>query len=137
MHEYFLKNAITPNVWLGTTVESNRVKFRIDLIRDLKASVKWLSCEPLISDLGELDLSGIDWVIAGGESGFNARAMKEKWVLNIQKQCEEQDIAFFFKQWGAWGSDGIKRNKKENGALLQGKAYKAYPKERQATLELF
>lgn len=137
MREYFLANKIPHNVWLGTTVESNRVKFRIDLIRDLQASVKWLSCEPLISDLGEIDLKGIDWVIAGGESGFNARAMKEEWVLNIQKQCEEQDTAFFFKQWGAWGSDGIKRNKKENGALLKGKSYKAYPKMQANNLAIF
>lgn len=87
-----------------------------------------LSCEPLLSDLGELDLSGIDWVIVGGESGVNARAMQESWVLHIKKQCEEQRVAFFFKQWGTWGSDGIKRNKKENGALLDNKLYREYPK---------
>ena len=87
-----------------------------------------LSCEPLLSDLGELDLSGIDWVIVGGESGINARAMQESWVLHIKKQCEEQKVAFFFKQWGTWGSDGIKRNKKENGALLGNKLYREYPK---------
>ena len=128
MREYFSKREIPLNVWLGTTVESSKVKSRIDLIRDLSASVKWLSCEPLISDLGELDLRGIDWVIAGGESGANARAMKEEWVLNIKRQCEAQNVAFFFKQWGAWGSDGVKRSKKENGALLGGKIYRAYPK---------
>ena len=127
MREYFLQNEIPSNVWLGTTIESCRVKERIDLIRDLKANVKWLSCEPLISDLGELDLSEIDWVIVGGESGFNARAMKEPWVLNIKKQCEEQKVAFFFKQWGTWGSDGVRRNKKENGALLDNKFYREYP----------
>lgn len=127
MREYFLQNEIPNNVWLGTTIESYRVKERIELIRDLRASVKWLSCEPLISDLGELDLSGIDWVIVGGESGFNARAMQESWVLNIKNQCEEQNVAFFFKQWGTWGSDGVKRSKKENGALFQGKEYKQYP----------
>lgn len=130
MRKYFLQNEIPQNVWLGTTIESNKVKARIDLIRDLKASVKWLSCEPLINDLGEIDLTGIDWVIAGGESGINARPMKEEWALNIQKQCEEQNVAFFFKQWGTWGSDGIKRNKKENGALLNGRIYHAYPKEK-------
>lgn len=128
MREYFLQNEIPPNVWLGTTIESYRVKERIELIRDLKANVKWLSCEPLISDLGKLNLSGIDWVIVGGESGFNARVMKESWVLNIKKQCEEQKVAFFFKQWGTWGSDGIKRNKKDNGALLDNKLYREYPK---------
>lgn len=91
-------------------------------------TIKWLSCEPLISDLGELDLNGIDWVIVGGESGFNARAMQESWVLNIKKQCQEQKVAFFFKQWGTWGSDGVRRNKKENGALLDNKLYREYPK---------
>ncbi|MGX2973091.1 DUF5131 family protein [Helicobacter sp. T3_23-1059] len=133
MREYFLKNEIPPNAWLGTTVESNRVKFRIDLLRDLNARVKWLSCEPLISDLGELDLRGIDWVIVGGESGCNARPMQESWVLSIKNQCEAQKVAFFFKQWGAWGSDGIKRSKKENGALLQGKIYHSYPQISQST----
>lgn len=137
MREYFSKREIPPNVWLGTTVESSKVKSRIDLIRDLSASVKWLSCEPLISDLGELDLRGIDWVIAGGESGANARAMKEEWVLNIKRQCEAQNVAFFFKQWGAWGSDGVKRSKKENGALLGGKIYQAYPKIVQKIPSLF
>lgn len=137
MKEYFYKREIPPNVWLGTTVESSKVKPRIDLIRDLSASVKWLSCEPLISDLGEIDLRGIDWVIAGGESGANARAMKEEWVLNIKRQCEAQNVAFFFKQWGAWGSDGVKRSKKENGALLGGKIYQAYPKIVQKIPSLF
>ncbi|ETD24917.1 phage Gp37/Gp68 family protein [Helicobacter macacae] len=137
MKEYFSKREIPSNVWLGTTVESSNVKPRIDLIRDLSASVKWLSCEPLISDLGEIDLRGIDWVIAGGESGANARAMKEEWVLNIKRQCEAQNVAFFFKQWGAWGSDGVKRSKKENGALLGGKIYQAYPKIVQKIPSLF
>lgn len=113
MREYFLQNPIPQNVWLGTTVESNMVKHRIDLVRDLGAKVKWLSCEPLISDLGELDLSGIDWVIVGGESGSSARAMQESWVLNTKKQCEEQKVAFFFKQWGTWGSDGKSEIKKK------------------------
>lgn len=137
MKEYFSKREIPSNVWLGTTVESSKVKPRIDLIRDLSASVKWLSCEPLISDLGEIDLRGIDWVIVGGESGANARAMKEEWVLNIKRQCEAQNVAFFFKQWGAWGSDGVKRSKKENGALLGGKIYQAYPKIVQKIPSLF
>ena len=137
MKEYFSKREIPPNVWIGTTVESSKVKSRIDLIRDLSASVKWLSCEPLISDLGELDLRGIDWVIAGGESGANARAMKEEWVLNIKRQCEAQNVVFFFKRWGAWGSDGVKRSKKENGALLGGKIYQAYPKIVQKISSLF
>lgn len=127
MREYFLSRDIPENVWLGVTVESYHVKHRIDYLRDLKATVKWLSCEPLINDLGKLNLNGIDWVIVGGESGVNARAMKEEWALSIKNQCKTQNIAFFFKQWGTWGSDGIRRSKKNNGSLLQGKNYKDYP----------
>lgn len=93
------------------------------------ASVKFLSCEPLIEDLGELNLLGIDWVIVGGESGTKARPMKPEWVVSIKKQVEEQGAAFFFKQWGTWGSDGIKRNKHANGKLLQGEIIQQMPKE--------
>ncbi|TLD81458.1 phage Gp37/Gp68 family protein [Helicobacter trogontum] len=129
MREYFLENEIPPNVWLGTTIESHMVKDRIELIRDLKANIKWLSCEPLISDLGELDLSGIDWIVAGGESGARARPMQKEWVLKIKKQCKEQNVAFFFKQWGAYGEDGVKRSKKENSAKLDGEIYQEYPQK--------
>ncbi len=128
MREYFLSHFIPSNVWLGTTIESSSVKHRIDLIRDLKAKIKWLSCEPLIDDLGELNLNGIDWVIVGGESGVKARAMKKEWALKIKEQCDKQKVAFFFKQWGAYGEDGVKRNKKQNGALLEGKEFMEYPK---------
>ncbi len=131
MREYFLHHNIPTNVWLGTTIESSRVKARIDLIRDLKASVKWLSIEPLLDDLGELDLNGIDWVIVGGESGYNARIMQKSWLINIKIQCDRAKIPFFFKQWGAYGEDGIKRNKKNNGALLDGKIYQAFPNIKQ------
>lgn len=127
MREYFSVNEIPPNIWLGATVEYSKVKSRIDLIRDLDASIKWLSIEPLLDDLGQIDLHGIDWVIVGGESGFNARSMKEDWVLKIKEQCVKQNVAFFFKQWGTWGNDGIRRNKKDNGALLRGKIYQEYP----------
>lgn len=100
MREYFLQNPIPQNVWLGTTVESQRVKHRIDLVRDLEAKVKWLSCEPLISDLGELDLSGIDWVIVGGESGSSARAMQESWVLHIKKAMPRAKSSLFLQTMG-------------------------------------
>lgn len=84
-------------------------------------------CEPLLEDLGVLDLENIDWVIVGGESGMRARLMKEEWVLSIKEQVEEQGSSFFFKQWGTWGSDGIKRNKKANGKLINGKIYQNMP----------
>lgn len=82
----------------------------------------------MLSDLGEINLDGIHWVIVGGESGPKARPMQKAWVENIQKQASEQNVAFFFKQWGAWGVDGVRRSKKENGKLLNGKIYQAMPK---------
>ena len=118
---------IPGNVWLGVTVEAKSSRFRIDLLRNLQATVKFLSCEPLVEDLSELNLSGIDWVIVGGESGPQARQMQESWVLNIRKQVEEQGVRFFFKQWGTWGADGIKRNKHANGKLLNGEIIQEMP----------
>lgn len=88
------------NVWLGVTVETANHKDRIDYLRQTNAPVKFLSCEPLLEDLGELDLTGIDWVICGGESGHKARPMHPDWVRIIQRQCKEQNVPFFFKQWG-------------------------------------
>ena len=127
MAEYFSMREVPANAWLGVTVESSSVKYRIDALRTLPASVRFLSCEPLIDAMGEMDLTNIDWVIVGGESGPKARPMKEEWVLQIQTQCEKQGSTFFFKQWGTWGSDGVKRNKHENGKLLNGKIWQAMP----------
>ena len=127
MNEYFEERGIPQNIWVGVTVDISDSKERIDSIRNLKAPIKFLSCEPLLEDLGKLDLTGIDWVIVGGESGSRARPMKEEWVLSIKEQAERQGSAFFFKQWGTWGRDGIKRNKKANGKLINGKVYQAMP----------
>lgn len=127
MAEYFATRLIPNNVWLGVTVEALSSRFRIDYLRNLPASVKFLSCEPLVEDLGNLDLTGIDWVIVGGESGPKARPMQESWVLNVRRQVEEQGARFFFKQWGTWGSDGIKRNKHANGKLLNGEVIQEMP----------
>lgn len=127
MAEYFETRSIPDNVWLGVTVEAQSSRFRIDYLRNLPASVKFLSCEPLVEDLGQLDLIGIDWVIVGGESGPQARPMKEEWALNIMKQVETQGARFFFKQWGTWGADGIKRNKHANGKLLKGEIIQEMP----------
>lgn len=128
MAEYFATHSIPDNVWLGVTVEAQSSRFRIDCLRNLAASVKFLSCEPLVEDLGELDLTGIDWIIVGGESGPKARPMQEAWALNIRRQVEEQGARFFFKQWGTWGADGIKRNKHANGKLLKGELIQEMPK---------
>ena len=126
---YYHRHGIPFNVWLGTTVEGPDYKIRIGQLKALPTSnVKYLSCEPLLGDLGDLDLAGIDWVIVGGESGNQARPMRKEWLLNIMRQCKEQEVPLFFKQWGTWGEDGIKRNKKENGCLIDGKVYQEWPK---------
>jgi protein gp37 len=109
------------NIWMGVTVEDNTVTKRIDLLRETGARVKFLSCEPLLSDLPNLDLQNIDWVIVGGESGRTPRPIKEEWVMNIQEQCNTQSVAFYFKQWGG-------TNKKKNGRLLKGEIYSEMPK---------
>lgn len=127
MNEFFRFEKIPPNAWLGVTVESKANTNRIDFLRELDAPIKFLSCEPLIENLGSLNLSGIDWVIVGGESGNRARPMLAEWVNNVFLQCKEQEILFFFKQWGTWGEDGIKRNKKTNGKYLNGKIIQEIP----------
>ncbi len=108
------------NVWMGVTVENQRCRYRIDHLRATTARIKFLSLEPLLTALPNLDLTGIDWVIVGGESGPGARPMDRQWVLDIQRQCAEQAVAFFFKQWG-----GV--NKKRAGRLLQGRTWDAMP----------
>lgn len=108
------------NIWMGVTVESARYKERIDALRASGALLKFLSLEPLLGDLGELDLTGIDWVIAGGESGPGARPMSAQWVRDIRDQCVSRDLPFFFKQWG-----GV--NKKKSGRLLDGRTWDEMP----------
>jgi protein gp37 len=127
MAEYFAQTAVPKNVWLGVTVETASEKPRIDYLRRLQASVRFLSCEPLVQDLGEVDLTDIDWVIVGGESGVKARPMEPDWVRSILRQTKEQGAAFFFKQWGTWGADGVKRNKKANGKVLDGRIIQMMP----------
>jgi len=127
MAAYFEQRKIPRNAWLGVTVEAQTSKKRMDFLREIDASIRFLSCEPLIENLGKLDLQNIDWVIVGGESGPFARPMKEEWVLSIKNQTEAQGSAFFFKQWGTWGSDGVKRSKQANGKLINGKIYQTMP----------
>ena len=124
---YFKEHSIPKNVWMGVTVEHAKTKNRIDSLRKVDANIRFLSIEPLIGPVGELNLSGIHWVIVGGESGPGARPMKPEWAEDVKRQCEEQNVAFFFKQWGAWGSDGVKRNKKANGRIFQGKEWNEEP----------
>lgn len=129
MAEYFSTRRVPKNVWLGVTVEEQSSKPRIESLRTINsAPIRFLSCEPLLEDIGALDLTGIDWIIVGGESGTQARPMKEEWVKNIKTQCDNAGKAFFFKQWGTWGSDGVKRNKHKNGKKLDGKIFQTIPK---------
>jgi len=125
--EYFSQRKVPENVWLGVTVEHENTKHRIDILREIEAAVRFISIEPLIGDVGKLNLTDIHWVIVGGESGISARPMKQQWAINVQKQCAAQKVAFFFKQWGTWGEDGVRRNKKENGSALLGKTWKEEP----------
>jgi len=129
MLDYLSKKTIPQNVWLGVTVENAKYKYRIDYLRKIDAYIKFVSFEPLIGKLGTLDLSDIHWCIVGGESGTKARVIKEEWIIEIFNQCREQGVSFFFKQWGTWGADEVKRNKKDNGRIFLGKKWSEYPKE--------
>ncbi len=125
---YFGTVALPKNVWLGVSVEDRKYGVpRIAHLRKVKAKVRFLSVEPLLSDVGKLDLRGIHWVIVGGESGPKARPMQPEWVSNVQEQAEAAGAAFFFKQWGGWGADGVKRHKKANGRELRGRTWDGYP----------
>lgn len=116
------------NCWCGATVENRSARPRIEWLRDMVGvSVRFLSCEPLIDDLGVLKLDNIDWVIVGGETGPKARPMKKEWVLNIQRQCAKKNVPFFFKNWGRYGENG-KPCPKDKHDLLDGVKYQTYPK---------
>lgn len=109
-----------PNVWMGVSVENEDYTFRIDHLQQTAAQIKFLSLEPLLGPLPNLNLIGIDWVIVGGESGPRARSIQEKWVIDIRDQSIAAGVPFFFKQWG-----GV--NKKKTGRLLQGQTWDEMP----------
>lgn len=128
LQDYFSSRCVPHNVWLGVSVEDQYHGLpRIKFLRTVQASIRFLSIEPLLEDLGEIDLSGIHWVIVGGESGPKARPMAAEWARSIRERCEEAGVAFFFKQWGGWGADGRRRSKRANGRLLDGREWDAYP----------
>lgn len=137
----------TPNIWAGASVEDRKYGLpRIDFLRQVPAAVRMLSCEPLLEGLGEVDLTGIHWVIAGGESGPNARPMHPDWARSLRNQCAAAGVAFHFKQYGAWGpqpvgdwdktgihhfDDGVnvwRVGKKAAGRLLDGRTWDELPK---------
>ena len=109
-----------PHVWMGVSVEDKEHMFRIDQLRKTAANVKFLSLEPLLGGIPNLNLEGIDWVIVGGESGPRSRPIKESWVVDIHKKCQENRVPFFFKQWG-----GV--NKKKTGRELEGRTWDEMP----------
>ena len=125
---FFKTHRVPRNAWLGVSVEDKKYGVpRIDHLHNVPASIRFLSVEPLLQDVGELDLTDIHWVIVGGESGPKARPMQKAWALAVQQQCEAQGVAFFFKQWGGWGADGKRRAKAANGRVLEGRTWDEMP----------
>ena len=114
------------NVWLGVSVENQRWTTRVDALRAIPAAVRFLSCEPLLGPL-DLDLDGVGWVIAGGESGPRARPMDTEWARSVRDQCRASGVPFFFKQWGEHGPDGRRAGKKRAGRLLDGRTWDEAP----------
>ena len=110
----------TPNIWMGVTVEEKRYVYRLDLLREIPAAVKFVSMEPLLGDMPSLNLSNINWVIVGGESGPNCRILKREWVKNVRDQCVNQRVKFYFHQWG-----GI--NRYRNGRSFEGRTWNETP----------
>lgn len=112
----------SPNIWMGTTVENSKYIDRIDILRKMKADIKFISFEPLLGRIKIANLEQIDWVIVGGESGPKSREIKKDWIIEIRDNCRSNDVAFFFKQWGG-------TNKKKSGRVLDGNTYDEYPKQ--------
>jgi protein gp37 len=110
-----------PNVWMGVSVENQDYTFRIEHLRQSGAKIKFLSLEPLLGSIRNLDLKDIDWVIVGGESGRAPRPMREEWVIDLSDQCQFAGVPFFFKQWGG-------RSKKRTGRILQGRTWDQMPR---------
>ncbi|WP_395335093.1 DUF5131 family protein [Novosphingobium sp. BL-8H] len=122
-----MPGVVLPNVWLGTSVEDADAAARIDYLRQVPASIRFISFEPLIGSVGPVNLSGIHWAIVGGESGRSARPIREEWIDEIHEQCCDYDTAFFFKQWGTWGKDNKRRSKKANGRIYRGQTWDEMP----------
>lgn len=118
---------VLPNVWLGTSVENAGVIERIDHLRAAPGVIRFISFEPLIGPVGRVDLTDVHWAIVGGESGRNARPIREEWIDEIHEQCLEGGTAFFFKQWGTWGADNKRRSKKTNGRVYRGRLWDEMP----------
>jgi protein gp37 len=118
-HDLFPAGRIPEHIWIGTSVENQEVAHRVSHLRQLPAEIRFLSCEPLIGPL-EFDLTGIHWVIAGGESGEGFRRVEEAWVVDLRDQCVKASVPFFFKQWGG-------RRAKSGGRMLEGRTWDEMP----------
>jgi len=121
LHNRYGAGKSPPHIWLGVSIEDAKNTIRLKHLRDSRASVKFVSFEPLLGSVGKIDLKGIDWAIVGGESGPHSRPMEEDWAIEIRDQCRSDKVAFFFKQWG-----GVRP--KSGGRLLQGREWNQYPK---------
>ncbi len=120
LRQRYGENLAPDHIWCGVSIEDRPGLSRLSHLRQAPASVRFLSLEPLLGPLGQLDLESISWVIVGGESGPRARQMEASWVRDIRDQCEVQEVAFFFKQWGGF-------RPKSNGRVLDGREYNEYP----------
>ncbi len=128
MRDYFKQRVVPDNAWLGVSVEDKKYGIpRITDLQKINAKTRFLSAEPLLEKLGRIPLKDIHWVIVGGESGVKARPMQEEWALSLRDQCRKYGVDFFFKQWGSWGQDGIKRKKSANGRELAGQTWDMIP----------
>jgi protein gp37 len=105
---------------MGVTIENNDYTYRLEYLRNVPATIRFICFEPLLGPIKEIDLSNIDWVIVGGESGPRARPMNKNWVIDIKERCQQANVPFFFKQWGG-------KNKKKNGRTLDGRTYDEMP----------
>jgi protein gp37 len=112
----------THNIWMGTSIESMDVARRADALRQIPAAIRFISAEPLLGPLDELNIDDIHWVIGGGESGIGYRPCKEEWAIGLRDLCLERDVSFFWKQWGG-------RTPKSKGRVLEGKEWNEYPEE--------
>lgn len=127
LHDYSKYLNWSDNIWMGVTVESGKYLERIDYLRKTGAAIKFVSFEPLLGNIDDIDFKNIDWAIVGGESGVGARPLKQEWVLNIKKQCDRQNVLFYFKQWGG-------KNKKKAGRMLLNKTWDDMPVIKEADI---
>ncbi|WME83648.1 DUF5131 family protein [Stenotrophomonas maltophilia] len=128
MADFLQGKKVADHIWIGTSVENKKHGLpRINHLKRIDAKTRFLSAEPLLEDLGPLNLDGISWVIVGGESGHGARPMTPDWARSLQRQCCAAGVSFFFKQWGVYGEDGVRRSKKANGRELDGRTWSEMP----------